>query len=46
MTIIATLMNLRKVNGNWRKWEQGCVVDNVFYYYDVYKNKLRAHDPN
>ncbi|CAH8388520.1 unnamed protein product [Eruca vesicaria subsp. sativa] len=28
-----------------KKWEQGCVVDNVLYYYDVDKNKLRAYDP-
>ncbi|CAA7058320.1 unnamed protein product [Microthlaspi erraticum] len=29
---------------NAKKWENACVVDDVLYYYDNVKNKLRAYD--
>ncbi|CAA7019573.1 unnamed protein product [Microthlaspi erraticum] len=32
---------------NTKRWEGACVVDDVLYYYDVYKDMLlRAYDPN
>ncbi|ESQ50171.1 hypothetical protein EUTSA_v10002293mg [Eutrema salsugineum] len=31
---------------NSNHWNGACVVDNVLYYYDVFKKKLLAYDPN
>ncbi|CAA7014933.1 unnamed protein product [Microthlaspi erraticum] len=29
---------------NGKEWENACVVDDVLYYYDDYKDKIRAYD--
>ncbi|ESQ51529.1 hypothetical protein EUTSA_v10017515mg [Eutrema salsugineum] len=30
---------------NSKKWKCACVVDDVLYYHDTYKNEVRAYDP-